>query len=74
MKTILFGDGNGLPPHSVAVIVDGGDADGYCSGYQEGIKAWTATHGTTSVTVPINTATHVIKFSRSSGCTCLCPD
>lgn len=60
-------DGNGLPPHSVAVIVDGGDVMDIAQAIRGNKGQGTATHGTTSVTVPDKYGNpHVIKFSRSS--------
>lgn len=60
-------DGNGLPPHSVAVIVDGGDVTDIAQAIRGNKGQGTATHGTTSVTVPDKYGNpHVIKFSRSS--------
>ncbi len=60
-------DGNGLPPHSVAVIVDGGDVTDIAQAIRGNKGRGTATHGTTSVTVPDKYGNpHVIKFSRSS--------
>ncbi|EKC9589535.1 DUF1073 domain-containing protein [Escherichia coli] len=60
-------DGNGLPPHSVAVMVDGGDVTDIAQAIRGNKGQGTATHGTTSVTVPDKYGNpHVIKFSRSS--------
>lgn len=60
-------DGNGLPPHSVAVIVDGGDVTDIAQAIRGNKGQGTVTHGTTSVTVPDKYGNpHVIKFSRSS--------
>lgn len=60
-------DGNGLPPHSVAVIVDGGDVTDIAQAIRGNKGQGTATHGATSVTVPDKYGNpHVIKFSRSS--------
>lgn len=60
-------DGNGLPPHSVAVIVDGGDVTDIAQAIRGNKGQGTSTHGTTSVTVPDKYGNpHVIKFSRSS--------
>ncbi|EHR0674109.1 baseplate J/gp47 family protein [Escherichia coli] len=60
-------DGNGLPPHSVAVIVDGGDVTDIAQAIRGNKGQGTATHGTTSVMVPDKYGNpHVIKFSRSS--------
>lgn len=56
-----------VPPHSVAVIVDGGDVTDIAQAIRGNKGQGTATHGTTSVTVPDKYGNpHVIKFSRSS--------
>ncbi|MBW9519895.1 hypothetical protein FHA62_10665 [Escherichia coli] len=60
-------DSNGLPPHSISAIVDGGDVTEIAQTIRGNKGQGTATHGTTSVTVPDKYGNpHVIKFSRSS--------
>lgn len=58
-------DGNGLPPHSISAIVDGGDVteiDRTIRGNKgQGVRTW----GKTSVTVPDKYGNpHIISFSR----------
>ncbi|EEW2264210.1 hypothetical protein D9F25_20590 [Escherichia coli] len=60
-------DSNGLPPHSISAIVDGGDVTEIAQTIRGNKGQGTATYGTTSVTVPDKYGNpHVIKFSRSS--------
>lgn len=59
-------DENGLPPHSLSAIVDGGDVTAIAQTLRgkkgQGVGTW----GTTSVTVPDKYGNpHVISFSRS---------
>lgn len=58
-------DGNGLPPHSISAIVDGGDvaeiAQTIRGNKGQGVRTW----GKTSVTVPDKYGNpHIISFSR----------
>ncbi|EAN3532447.1 hypothetical protein GZH67_004579 [Salmonella enterica] len=58
-------DGNGLPPHSISAIVDGGDVTEIARTIRgnkgQGIRTW----GKTSVTVPDKYGNpHIISFSR----------
>ncbi len=58
-------DGNGLPPHSISAIVDGGDVTEIARTIREnkgqGVRTW----GKTSVTVPDKYGNpHIISFSR----------
>lgn len=60
-------DSNGLPPHSVSAIVDGGDVTEIAQTIRGNKGQGTATYGTTSVTVPDTYGNpHVISFSRSA--------
>ena len=60
-------DSNGLPPHSISAIVDGGDVTEIAQTIRGNKGQGTATYGTTSVTV-LDTYghPHVIRFSRST--------
>ncbi|ENR4352439.1 baseplate J/gp47 family protein [Salmonella enterica] len=58
-------DGNGLPPHSISAIVDGGDVTEIAQTIRgnkgQGVRTW----GKTSVTVPDKYGNpHIISFSR----------
>ncbi|ENG0940935.1 baseplate J/gp47 family protein [Salmonella enterica] len=58
-------DGNGLPPHSISAIVDGGDVTEIAKIIRgnkgQGVRTW----GKTSVTVPDKYGNpHIISFSR----------
>ncbi|EBE4782051.1 hypothetical protein FHK17_22135 [Salmonella enterica] len=58
-------DGNGLPPHSISAIVDGGDVTEIARTIRgnkgQGVRTW----GKTSVTVPDKYGNpHIISFSR----------
>ncbi|EJW8323107.1 baseplate J/gp47 family protein [Salmonella enterica] len=58
-------DGNGLPPHSISAIVDGGDVTEIATTIRgnkgQGVRTW----GKTSVTVPDKYGNpHIISFSR----------
>ncbi|EIJ6448161.1 baseplate J/gp47 family protein [Salmonella enterica] len=58
-------DGNGLPPHSISAIVDGGDVAEIARTIRgnkgQGVRTW----GKTSVTVPDKYGNpHIISFSR----------
>ena len=58
-------DSNGLPPHSISAIVDGGDVTEIAQTIRGSKGQGTATYGTTSVTVPDTYGNpHVISFSR----------
>ncbi|WP_336766818.1 baseplate J/gp47 family protein [Pantoea ananatis] len=60
-------DANGLPAHSVAAIVDGGDVNAIAQVIQSKKGQGVATFGSTSVTVPDAWQNpHIISFSRSS--------
>ena len=60
-------DSNGLPPHSISAIVDGGDVTEIAQTIRGNKGQGTATYGTTSVTVPDTYGNpHVINFSRST--------
>lgn len=60
-------DSNGLPPHSISAIVDGGDVTDIAQTIRGSKGQGTATYGTTSVTVPDTYGNpHVISFSRST--------
>lgn len=60
-------DSNGLPPHSISAIVDGGDVAVIAQTLRGNKGQGTATYGTTSVTVPDTYGNpHVISFSRST--------
>ncbi|EOH3175103.1 baseplate J/gp47 family protein [Enterobacter asburiae] len=60
-------DSNGLPPHSISAIVDGGDVTEIAQTIRGNKGQGTATYGTTSVTVPDTYGNpHVIYFSRST--------
>lgn len=60
-------DSNGLPPHSISAIVDGGDVTDIAQTIRGNKGQGTATYGTTSVTVPDTYGNpHVIRFSRST--------
>lgn len=58
-------DSNGLPPHSISAIVDGGDVTEIAQTIRGKKGQGVSTFGTTSVTVPDTYGNpHVIKFSR----------
>ncbi|AWQ18488.1 hypothetical protein C1N63_06410 [Pantoea ananatis] len=58
-------DANGLPAHSVAAIVDGGDVNAIAQVLQSKKGQGVATFGSTSVTVPDAWQNpHIISFSR----------
>lgn len=60
-------DANGLPPHSISAIVDGGDITEIAQTIRGSKGQGTSTYGTTSVTVPDTYGNpHVISFSRST--------
>lgn len=60
-------DANGLPPHSISAIVDGGDIKEIAQTIRGSKGQGTSTYGTTSVTVPDTYGNpHVISFSRST--------
>lgn len=60
-------DSNGLPPHSISAIVDGGDVTDIAQTIRGNKGQGTATYGTTSVTVPDTYGNpHVVRFSRST--------
>ncbi|EIY0596779.1 baseplate J/gp47 family protein [Salmonella enterica] len=60
-------DSNGLPPHSISAIVDGGDVTEIAQTIRGSKGQGTATYGKTSVTVPDTYGNpHVISFSRST--------
>lgn len=60
-------DTNGLPPHSISAIVDGGDITEIAHTIRGSKGQGTSTYGTTSVTVPDTYGNpHVISFSRST--------
>ncbi|WP_445435629.1 baseplate J/gp47 family protein [Citrobacter amalonaticus] len=60
-------DANGLPPHSISAIVDGGDITEIAQTIRGSKGQGTATYGMTSVTVPDTYGNpHVISFSRST--------
>lgn len=60
-------DSNGLPPHSISAIVDGGDITEIAQTIRGNKGQGTSTYGTTSVTVPDTYGNpHVISFSRST--------
>ena len=60
-------DSNGLPPHSISAIVDGGDVTEIAQTIRGNKGQGTATYGTTSVTVSDTYGNpHVISFSRST--------
>ncbi|EFK2027629.1 baseplate J/gp47 family protein [Escherichia coli] len=60
-------DSNGLPPHSISAIVDGGDVTEIAQTIRGNKGQGTATYGTTSVTLPDTYGNpHVISFSRST--------
>jgi uncharacterized phage protein gp47/JayE len=60
-------DSNGLPPHSISAIVDGGDVTEIAQTIRGNKGQGTATYGTTSVTVPDTYGNpHVVSFSRST--------
>lgn len=60
-------DSNGLPPHSISAIVDGGDVTEIAQTIRGNKGQGTATYGTTSVTVLDTYGNpHVISFSRST--------
>ena len=60
-------DSNGLPPHSISAIVDGGDVTDIAQTIRGNKGQGTATYGATSVTVPDTYGNpHVISFSRST--------
>ena len=58
-------DANGLPPHSIALVVDGGDAGLIASAIAAKKTPGTGTHGSTSVVVTdIYGIAHPIRFFR----------
>lgn len=60
-------DSNGLPPHSISAIVDGGDATEIAQAIRGNKGQGVSTYGTTSITVPDTYGNpHVISFSRST--------
>lgn len=60
-------DANGLPPHSISAIVDGGDITEIAQTIRGSKGQGTSTYGTTSVTVPDTYGNpHVVSFSRST--------
>jgi len=60
-------DNNGLPPHSISAIVDGGDVTEIAQTIRGNKGQGVSTFGTTSITVPDSYGNpHVIKFSRST--------
>lgn len=60
-------DSNGLPPHSISAIVDGGDVTEIAQTIRGNKGQGTATYGTISVTIPDTYGNpHVISFSRST--------
>ncbi|WP_370603245.1 baseplate J/gp47 family protein [Escherichia coli] len=60
-------DSNGMPPHSISAIVDGGDVTEIAQTIRGNKGQGTATYGKTSVTVPDTYGNpHVISFSRST--------
>lgn len=60
-------DSNGLPPHSISAVVDGGDVTEIAQAIRGNKGQGTATYGTTSVTIPDTYGNpHVISFSRST--------
>ncbi|MNB62548.1 hypothetical protein D3C81_47630 [compost metagenome] len=60
-------DSNGLPPHSISAIVDGGDVTDIAQTIRGNKGQGTSTYGATSVTVPDTYGNpHVISFSRST--------
>mgnify|MGYP000945118856 FL=1 len=60
-------DSNGLPPHSISAIVDGGDVTEIAQTIRGNKGQGTATYVTTSVTVPDTDGNpHIISFSRST--------
>ncbi len=60
-------DSNGLPPHSISAIIDGGDITEIAQTIRGNKGQGTATYGITSVTVPDTYGNpHVISFSRST--------
>ncbi|WP_370603500.1 baseplate J/gp47 family protein [Escherichia coli] len=60
-------DSNGMPPHSISAIVDGGDVTEIAQTIRGNKGQGTATYGKTSVTVPDTYGNpHVINFSRST--------
>lgn len=60
-------DSNGLPPHSISAIVDGGDVTEIAQTIRGNKGQGVSTFGTTSVTVPDTYGNpHDINFSRST--------
>ena len=60
-------DSNGLPPHSISAIVDGGDLTEIAQVIRGNKGQGVATYGTTSATVPDKYGNpHVISLSRST--------
>lgn len=60
-------DSDGLPPHSISAIVDGGTLIDIAQAIRGKKGQGVSTYGTTSVTVPdIYDNPHVIRFSRST--------
>lgn len=60
-------DSNGLPPHSISAIVDGGDVTEIAQTIRGNKGQGTATYVTTSVTVPDTDGNpRIISFSRST--------
>lgn len=67
VEEIRSTDSNGLPPHSISAIVDGGDVTEIAQTIRGSKGQGTATYGKTSVTVPDTYGNpHVISFSRST--------
>ncbi|RJT45652.1 baseplate J/gp47 family protein [Rahnella woolbedingensis] len=60
-------DSNGLPPHSISAIVDGGNVTDIAQTIRGNKGQGVSTYGTTSITVPDTYGNpHVINFSRST--------
>ena len=60
-------DSNGLPPHSISAIVDGGDLTEIAQAIRGNKGQGVSTYGATAVTVPDKYGNpHVIRFSRST--------
>lgn len=60
-------DSNGLPPHSISAIVDGGDLTEIAQTIRGNKGQGVSTYGATAVTVPDKYGNpHVIRFSRST--------
>lgn len=66
-------DSNGLPPHSISAIVEGGDVTEIAQTIRGNKGQGTATYGTTSVTVPDTYGNpHVISFFAFYRCANFC--